>query len=107
MPALVLGRMEASPPSIDDIRRAQTQAAKGIHYVDVGTSGGVWGLERGYCMMIGGSDYAVQHIEPLLETIAPGFETAERTGAETSPMLGRAKAALTISAGSSLVVASK
>src|SRR5215510_2648471 len=50
---------------IDDIRRAKELATKGIHYVDVGTSGGVWGLERGYCMMIGGEEDAVRHLDPI------------------------------------------
>ena len=57
---------------VDDIRRAKELAAKGIHYVDVGTSGGVWGLERGYCMMIGGPDAAVRHLDPIFKTLAPG-----------------------------------
>ena len=56
----------------DDIRRAETLEPKGIHYVDVGTSGGVWGLERGYCMMVGGTKEAVDHIDPILATLAPG-----------------------------------
>jgi len=58
---------------VDDIRRAKELAPKGIHYVDVGTSGGVWGLERGYCMMIGGPDAAVQYLDPIFKTIAPGI----------------------------------
>jgi len=58
---------------IDDIRRAKELAAKRVEYVDVGTSGGVWGLERGYCLMIGGSDKAVQHLDPIFKTIAPGI----------------------------------
>ncbi len=57
---------------IDDIRRAQELAAKGIEYVDVGTSGGVWGFERGYCMMIGGSQQIVEHLDPIFQAIAPG-----------------------------------
>jgi 6-phosphogluconate dehydrogenase len=57
---------------IDDIRRAKELTAAGIHYVDVGTSGGVWGLERGYCLMIGGPERAVQHLEPIFKTLAPG-----------------------------------
>ena len=57
---------------IDDIRRAKELSAKGIEYVDVGTSGGVWGLERGYCMMIGGSDAVVEHLDPIFKAIAPG-----------------------------------
>ena len=64
---------------IDDIRRAKALAPKGIHYVDVGTSGGVWGLERGYCMMIGGPDTAVQHLDPIFKTIAPGIGDIPRT----------------------------
>ena len=57
---------------VDDIRRAHELTSKGIHYVDVGTSGGVWGLERGYCMMIGGPDDAVQRLDPIFKTLAPG-----------------------------------
>jgi 6-phosphogluconate dehydrogenase len=64
---------------IDDIRRARDLAPKGIHYVDVGTSGGVWGLERGYCMMIGGPDSAVKHLDPIFKTIAPGIGDIPRT----------------------------
>jgi 6-phosphogluconate dehydrogenase len=58
---------------VDDIRRAKELAAKGIHYVDVGTSGGVWGLERGYCMMIGGETDVVQRMDPIFATLAPGI----------------------------------
>ncbi|HZD32250.1 MAG TPA: decarboxylating 6-phosphogluconate dehydrogenase [Candidatus Angelobacter sp.] len=64
---------------IDDIRRAKALAPKGIHYVDVGTSGGVWGLERGYCMMIGGEDAVVKHLEPIFATLAPGMGDVPRT----------------------------
>ncbi len=64
---------------IDDIRRAKELAPKGIHYVDVGTSGGVWGLERGYCMMIGGPDKAVQYLDPIFKTLAPGKGNIDRT----------------------------
>ncbi|HRJ42179.1 MAG: decarboxylating 6-phosphogluconate dehydrogenase [Caldilineaceae bacterium] len=64
---------------IDDIGRAQELAEKGIQYVDVGTSGGVWGLERGYCMMIGGPQDAVQHLDPIFKALAPGMGTIERT----------------------------
>src|SRR5205823_1717928 len=64
---------------IDDIRRAKELASKQIHYVDVGTSGGVWGLERGYCMMIGGEDAVVQHIDPILACLAPGAGSVPRT----------------------------
>jgi hypothetical protein len=60
---------------IDDIRRAQELSTKGIHYVDVGTSGGVWGLERGYCMMIGGDQDVVEHLDLLFASLAPGGET--------------------------------
>ena len=56
----------------DDIRRASAIHPKGIHYVDVGTSGGVWGIDRGYCMMIGGPDAAVSHLDPIFKTLAPG-----------------------------------
>ncbi|WP_294393885.1 phosphogluconate dehydrogenase (NAD(+)-dependent, decarboxylating) [uncultured Sphingomonas sp.] len=63
----------------DDIRRSKMLAEKGIHYVDVGTSGGVWGLERGYCMMIGGPDDIVRHLDPIFDTLAPGLGTIERT----------------------------
>jgi 6-phosphogluconate dehydrogenase len=63
----------------DDIRRAKGLRAKGIHYVDVGTSGGIWGLERGYCMMIGGPDEAVAHLTPIFKTLAPGRGNIERT----------------------------
>jgi 6-phosphogluconate dehydrogenase len=57
---------------VDDIRRAKELASKQIHYVDVGTSGGVWGLDRGYCMMIGGPDQAVRRLDPIFKTLAPG-----------------------------------
>ena len=63
----------------DDIRRAQALAEKGIRYVDVGTSGGVWGLERGYCMMIGGDTAVVKHLDPLFATLAPGMGDIPRT----------------------------
>jgi 6-phosphogluconate dehydrogenase len=64
---------------IDDIRRAGELRAKGVEYVDVGTSGGVWGLERGYCMMIGGSDRAVKHLDPIFKALAPGAGDIART----------------------------
>ena len=64
---------------VDDIRRAKELATKGIHYVDVGTSGGVWGLERGYCMMIGGELEVVQHLDPIFATLAPGIGDIPRT----------------------------
>ena len=64
---------------IDDIRRAKELGPKKIHYVDVGTSGGVWGLERGYCMMIGGENDVVQHLDPIFATLAPGRGDIPRT----------------------------
>ena len=64
---------------VDDIRRAKELAAKGIHYVDVGTSGGVWGLERGYCMMIGGEEAVVRHLDPISRALAPGIGDIART----------------------------
>jgi len=64
---------------VDDIRRARELAPKEIHYVDVGTSGGVWGLERGYCMMIGGSVESVQRLDPVFKTLAPGMGEIPRT----------------------------
>jgi 6-phosphogluconate dehydrogenase len=64
---------------VDDIRRAHELAPKRINYVDAGTSGGVWGLDRGYCMMIGGPEPAVKHLDPIFRTLAPGAGTIERT----------------------------
>jgi len=64
---------------IDDIRRAKDLKASGIHYLDVGTSGGVWGLERGYCMMIGGEAETVRHLDPIFKTLAPGRGDIART----------------------------
>ena len=64
---------------VDDIRRAKELKPKGIHYVDVGTSGGVWGLERGYCMMIGGEPDVVKHLDPIFVTLAPGVGDIART----------------------------
>jgi 6-phosphogluconate dehydrogenase len=64
---------------VDDIRRAKGLAGQRIHYVDVGTSGGVWGLERGYCMMIGGEKTVVQHLDPIFSTLAPGAGDVPRT----------------------------
>jgi 6-phosphogluconate dehydrogenase len=78
---------------IDDIRRAKELSSSGVHYVDVGTSGGVWGLERGYCMMIGGPGAAVQRLDPIFKTLAPGRGDVPRT-------VGREKATGT-SAGTS------
>jgi 6-phosphogluconate dehydrogenase len=64
---------------VDDIRRAKDLAAKQIYYLDVGTSGGVWGVERGYCMMIGGESAAVKHLDPVFLTLAPGLGDIPRT----------------------------
>jgi 6-phosphogluconate dehydrogenase len=64
---------------VDDIRRAKELAERKVHYVDVGTSGGVWGVERGYCLMIGGPKEAVQRLDPILEALAPGVGTIPRT----------------------------
>jgi 6-phosphogluconate dehydrogenase len=68
----------------DDVRRSQMLKQRGLHYVDVGTSGGVWGLERGYCMMIGGPREAVEHLDPIFKTLAPGI-------GNTPPTAGREK----------------
>jgi len=67
----------------DDIRRSQELADRGIDYIDCGTSGGVFGLDRGYCLMIGGPDQAVERLDPIFKTIAPGVESAERTSGRT------------------------
>src|SRR6266404_5668327 len=64
---------------VDDIRRARELTARCIHYVDVGTSGGVWGLERGYCLMIGGESNVVRHLAPIFTTLAPGIGYIQRT----------------------------
>src|SRR5207248_7202152 len=63
----------------DDVRRARELKPKGIHYVDVGTSGGIWGLERGYCLMIGGEENVVKHLDPIFSTLAPGINATSRT----------------------------
>ena len=71
---------------IDDIRRAQELESKGVRYVDVGTSGGVWGAERGYCLMIGGPDEAVRYLDPIFKTLAPGRGSIDRTpGRDKAP----------------------
>jgi 6-phosphogluconate dehydrogenase len=83
----LLGTMKAGDTIIDggnsyfkdDVRRAKLCAAKGVHYVDVGTSGGVWGIDRGYCMMIGGPKEAVQRLDPIFKTLAPGRGDIPRT----------------------------
>lgn len=64
----------------DDIRRGHDLAERGINYVDVGTSGGIWGLERGYCMMIGGEKRVVDHLDPIFKSLAPGLGSIDRTG---------------------------
>ena len=63
----------------DDVRRSEQLKSKGIHYIDVGTSGGIWGIDRGYCMMIGGPDEAVQRLDPIFKTLAPGRGNIDRT----------------------------
>src|SRR5438128_1523638 len=63
----------------DDVRRSQKLKERGIHYIDVGTSGGIWGLDRGYCMMIGGPKEAVEHLDPIFRTLAPGIGEIPRT----------------------------
>jgi 6-phosphogluconate dehydrogenase len=68
----------------DDVRRAQALKEKGIHYVDAGTSGGVWGLERGYCLMIGGETEIVQHLDPIFSTLAPGEGDIPKTPGRTA-----------------------
>lgn len=71
----------------DDIKRSTALAPAGIHYIDCGTSGGVWGLDRGYSLMIGGDDGAVDRLVPIWESVAPGVEAAERTGERTGDLL--------------------
>src|SRR5512138_2510337 len=61
------------------VRRASTLARRGIHYIDVGTSGGVWGAERGYCLMIGGKTAVVERLDPIFAALAPGIAAAQRT----------------------------
>lgn len=68
---------------VDDLRRAGELAARGIHFVDVGTSGGVWGLERGFCLMIGGDNAVVRHLDPIFATLAPGSDAASPTPARS------------------------
>jgi 6-phosphogluconate dehydrogenase len=70
---------------VDDLRRAQELAPKGIHYVDVGTSGGVWGFERGYCMMIGGDPKVVERLDPVFASLAPGSGDIARTPGRETP----------------------
>src|SRR5512140_3209396 len=68
----------------DDVDRAKRLAARGLHHVDCGTSGGVWGLDRGYCLMIGGDREVVRRLEPLFATLAPGEGTIARTAGGTA-----------------------
>src|SRR5271154_1445209 len=78
----------------DDVRRAGQFKGKGIHYLDVGTSGGVWGLDRGYCMMIGGPKEAVQRLDPIFKTLAPGVGDIPRTAGReklTGAAVGRSE----------------
>jgi len=78
-------------PYLDDQRRSREVAERGLHYVDCGTSGGVWGLDRGYSLMIGGDDAAVARLEPIFETLAPGIDAAPRTpGKDGDPHPGEA-----------------
>ena len=70
---------------VDDIRRAKELAPKGVHYADVGTSGGIWGLKRGFCMMIGGEESIVRHLDPIFATLAPGAGDIPRTAGRTQP----------------------
>src|SRR5262249_62007768 len=63
----------------DDVRRAKLLKSRGIHYVDVGTSGGIWGIDRGYCLMIGGPKEAVKLLDPIFKTLAPGRGNIDRT----------------------------
>jgi 6-phosphogluconate dehydrogenase len=79
----------------DDIRRANKLAAKSIRYLDCGTSGGVWGLERGYCLMIGGDDDAVARLDPIFASLAPGIETAPRTRVAAAILLPSRRATCT------------
>jgi 6-phosphogluconate dehydrogenase len=76
---------------VDDIRRAKVLEARGIHYVDVGTSGGVFGLERGYCMMIGGRDEVVARLDPIFAALAPGIGSIERTPGRDKAKKGTAE----------------
>jgi 6-phosphogluconate dehydrogenase len=70
---------------IDDLRRSADLSANGLHYLDIGVSGGVWGLKRGFCMMVGGDEEAVNRLEPVLDDLAPGLEAAERTPGREGP----------------------
>jgi 6-phosphogluconate dehydrogenase len=76
---------------VDDLRRTKELAARGIHFVDVGTSGGVWGLDRGFCLMIGGDVAVVQHLDPVFATLAPGTDAAPRTADRPAGSAGTAE----------------
>ncbi|HVB79603.1 MAG TPA: decarboxylating 6-phosphogluconate dehydrogenase [Candidatus Binataceae bacterium] len=76
---------------VDDLRRAKALRAKGLHYVDAGTSGGVWGLERGFCQMIGGEPEVVKHLDPIFATLAPPLDSAPRTPARAKAAPGTAE----------------
>jgi 6-phosphogluconate dehydrogenase len=76
---------------VDDIHRAERLSVQGIHYVDVGTSGGVWGIERGFCQMIGGDPQIVRHLDPLFATLAPSIDSAPRTETRQAPSRGTAE----------------
>ncbi len=75
----------------DDIRRSKALAEKGLRYIDVGTSGGVWGLERGYCMMIGGDRDAFEHLDPIFAALAPGIGSIEKTPGRAGSLDARAE----------------
>jgi 6-phosphogluconate dehydrogenase len=79
----------------DDIRRAGALQERGLYYLDVGTSGGVWGLERGYCMMIGGEAEVVRRLEPIFATLAPGLGDAPRTRADVGGTRAPSRATFT------------
>ena len=92
---------------VDDIRRSKALAPKGVRYVDVGTSGGVWGLERGYCMMIGGDTAAVTHLDPIFATLAPGIGNIERTPGRDKIEAGRRSRAICTAARAAPVISSR
>jgi 6-phosphogluconate dehydrogenase len=76
---------------VDDLRRSGELSGRGLHYLDVGVSGGVWGLQRGFCMMVGGDDEAVARVSPVLDDLAPGVEAAERTPGRSGDAAGPEK----------------
>ncbi len=79
----------------DDVRRAGMAEAKGIHYLDAGTSGGVWGLERGYCLMVGGKKEAFERLEPIFKTLAPGLGHIDITPGREGRVASRARVIFT------------